>query len=413
MAGITIQATPVFKKLKEAYDQKKEFGKRKYRGYVLSGGSRSSKSWSIMQLLLVYCQENAYKNKNILVARQRYSDLKDTIMTDFFNMLEEYGLYREENHSRSHPQSYRYLGNTIHFRGLDAKGAHGEKRNVIWLNEAFEVDFDAFRQLNQRLTDFFIMDYNPCFTEHWILESVQTRSDVFYSHSTMLDNPFLEEEIRKEILAYNPLNPINVKNGTADDYMWQVYGLGIGASPEGVIFKYVDWIDEFPEQLPYSMGMDFGYTNDPTALVKVAVDGKDIYAMEMCYEPIDNPQAISEMLRGIEIPRSTLIIADSNDKYVSPIRGAMEMVKDLKQMGWNIKKVKKTQDIVYWINKLKEYRIHIVRTTNFKKEQEHYRWRTVNGIKVNQPIDRYNHLWDALRYNIMGASKLSRKRFWN
>ena len=81
-------------------------------------------------MLLVYCQDNAYKNKNILIARQRYSDLKDTVMTDFFNMLVEYGMYKEENHTRSHPQSYTHLGNTFYFRGLDAKGCAWRKKEM-------------------------------------------------------------------------------------------------------------------------------------------------------------------------------------------------------------------------------------------------------------------------------------------
>ena len=147
-----------------------------------------------------------------------------------------------------------------------------KKRNVVWINEAFETEQDAFRQLNQRLTDFFIMDYNPCFTEHWILDSIRTRPDVFFHHSTMLDNPFLPDAIRSEILAYDPSNPVNVQNGTASDYHWQVYGLGIGAKLEGIIFPYVTWLTEFPKDLSYSYSMDFGYVNDPSVLVKIHID---------------------------------------------------------------------------------------------------------------------------------------------
>jgi PBSX family phage terminase large subunit len=412
--GVELRAGKVFDDLHQAYLSKK------YDGYVLSGGSRSGKSYAIIQFILLYCQYNAKKNKDVLIARQQYSDLKKTIMKDFFNILKEYGMYKEENHVKSHPQQYKHYNTTIYFSGLDSGGAHGEAHDVVWINEAFEADLDAFRQLNQRLNEFFIMDYNPCFTEHWIIDTILSRPKIYKSHSTMLDNPFLPQRIIDEIKAYDPSNPRNIANGTADDFMWQVYGLGIGAQPEGVIFKYVDWIDEFPQNLDYWYGLDFGYISDPTALVKTAIYGKDLFLEEKCYEPIDSPQAISEMLDGIGIERYLPIIADSSDKYVSATKGGMEMVKDLKRLGWNIDKVRKTQDIVYWINKMKEFRIHIVRTvrkangeidkSNFLKEQQQYRWRSVNGIQINQPIDKYNHLFDASRYSIMKNKAMKRQR---
>jgi phage terminase large subunit len=384
--------------------------------FLLEDGTvvhNSGKSFAIIQLLLVYAQENAKKRKDVLIARQQYSDLKKTIMKDFFALLMDYGMYKEENHVKSHPQSYKHLNTTFYFSGLDSGGAHGEAHDVVWINEAFEADLDAFRQLNQRLREFFILDYNPCFTEHWIIDTILNRPTVFFHHSTMLDNPFLPDRIIREILAYDPSNPENVKNGTADDFMWQVYGLGIGASPEGVIFKYVNWIDEFPKHLPYWYGADWGFTQDPLAIVQTAIDGMNIYFWERCYEPVDNPTAVSEMMHAIGIERYIPIIADSSDKYVSATKGGVEMVKDLKQMGWNISKVRKTKDKIYWIHKLKEYKIHIVRTSNFKKEQEHYRWRLVNGIQVNQPVDKYNHLWDAALYSLMGNKSRNKKRFWN
>jgi PBSX family phage terminase large subunit len=114
-------------------------------------------------------------------------------MKDFFRMLEDYGLYKEENHIKSHPQSYKHFDTTIYFSGLDSGGAHGEAHDVVWINEAFEAEKDAFDQLDQRLREFFIFDYNPCFTEHWIKDTILTQPDVYFSHSTQLDNPFLEQ----------------------------------------------------------------------------------------------------------------------------------------------------------------------------------------------------------------------------
>jgi len=385
-----------------------------YEGFVLPGGSRSSKTWSIIQFLISYCFRNNGKRKNILIARQQYSDLKDSVMKDFFDILNLYGIYRDENHLKSNPQKYILYGNTISFSGLDTSGAHGKKYDVVWINEAFEAEKEAFDQLEMRLTEFFILDYNPCFTEHWILSNVITRKEVWLAPiSTQLNNPWLEQRIRNKILSYDPSNPINIQQGTAEDYMWQVYGLGIGAQPQGIIYKYVDWITEFPKNVDYGYGLDFGYSTDPLALTKCAIVGNDFYIQELCYEPIETPGLISEMLKGNGIEKHRPIIADSSDKFVSTQYGSFEMVNDLKKLGWNVHKVKKTNDVVYWIGKVKEYKLHIVITKNSKTEIENYRWRSINGIQVNKPIDKWNHICDSFRYYLMGRGGKARKLYWD
>jgi len=413
----------------KAYRSKKV----KYKGYIMPGGSRSSKTISIIQFLMLYCQENENKGLEILIARQKYSDLKDTVMRDFIKFLAMYGFYKEKNHVRSHPQAYNLAGNTIYFRGLDAEGAHGEAYDVIWINEAFEADQDAFLQLNQRLRKFFILDYNPYFTEHWILSSLIEQKDIWVAQtSVVLDNPFNPARVRNEIMAYatskseryptvtDELIAENIRQGTADSFRWSVYGLGIGTVPEGVIFPFVNWIEphEFPRQLNYWFGLDFGFTNDPSAMVKIAIDGKDIYLEEMFYQSTETSDLLNEIMIAVGIEKNIPIIGDSSDKFVSSKYGGQEMVKDLHKLGWNIQKASKKGKKVEWIRKLKEYRINIVSSTsngdptNFKKEQQHYRWRTVNGIQVNDPIDAWDHLWTATFYGGV-LYKGRRKLYWD
>lgn len=384
-----------------------------YEGFVLPGGSRSSKTWSIIQFLISYCIKNNGKRKNILIARQQYSDLKDSVMKDFFDILNLYGIYVDANHLKSNPQKYILFGNTIHFSGLDTSGAHGKKYDVVWINEAFEADKEAFDQLEMRLTEFFILDYNPCFTEHWILSNVVTRSEVWVAPiSTQLNNPWLEQRIRNKILSYDPSNPINVQQGTADDYMWQVYGLGIGAQPQGIIFPYVDWITEFPSGLDYWYGEDFGFTNDPSAIVKIAQRGLDVYLEKKLYTPTETSDTLNEAMFAVGIEKYLPITADSSDKFVSAKYGAQEMVKDLQKYGWNIQKASKKGNKVDWIRKLKEFHLHIVISPEFKKEQQSYRWRTVNGIQINEPIDKFDHLWTSVFYGLI-LKQARRTRFRN
>ena len=115
---------------------------------------------------------------------------------------------------------------------------------------------------------------------------------------------------------------------------------------------------------------------------------------------------------AIGIEKYIPITADSSDKFVSAKYGAQEMVKDLQKYGWNIQKASKKGNKVDWIRKLKEYHLHIVISPEFKKEQQSYRWRTVNGIQINEPIDKFDHLWTSVFYGLI-LKQIRRSRFRN
>jgi phage terminase large subunit len=365
-------------------------------GFVFEGGSGSAKTWDIIQFLLYYCQVNKNKHKDILCFRQTYADLRKTVLKDFVNILYKYEMYEDSCFHKSPPVSYEYKGNIIYFTGLDSIGSHGERHDIIWGNEGMEIDYEAFRQLNQRCNEVFILDYNPYYTEHWIFNNITTRPDVKLCKTTQLDNPFLPKGQRDEILAYEP-TPENINNGTADDYMWKVYGLGQRTANVGIIFKLVNWIDSFPESIRTQWGLDFGYTNDPTCLTKVGISPGNVFAEIKCYEPIDNAYAISEMLKNAGVKRHEVITADSSDRYDD-----FEMVKDLRDLGWNIVKVNKGKGVKWRIGLLKKNKINIVHNINAKREQENYKWREINGILINEPVDKFNHFWDSLGYGYLG-----------
>ena len=369
--------------------------KQEKQGFVLEGGSGSAKTWDIIQFLIYYCQVNIDKNKDILIFRNTFADLRKTVIKDFEKILRRYELFELDKYRKSTPVSYNLFGNMIYFTGLDGAGAHGERHDIIWGNEAMELNFDDFRQLNQRCNEAFFLDYNPYYTEHWIYSNILTRPDTKYFRSTQLMNPFLPSGQRKEILAYKP-TPENIKNGTADDNLWKIYGLGLKGSVKGLIFNSVTWIDSFPK-CQYEYGLDFGFTNDPTALVRIGKQGLNLYLELLCYEPIDNAFAISEMLTNLKIEKWLPITADSADKY-----NDSSMVMQLRDLGWKINKVNKGKGILWRIGMMKKYKIHIVRNTNAKREQENYKWREINGQHINEPIDKFNHFWDAAGYGLLG-----------
>jgi PBSX family phage terminase large subunit len=358
----------------------------------------SGKSYDLMTFLIYYCQVNEQTPKDILIFRQTYSDLKKSILKDFLKMLKHYGLYKDKNHVKSAPQSYKLYNSIIYFSGLDGMGSHGERHDVIWGNEAMELDFESFKQLNQRCNEVFFLDYNPCYTDHWIYSNILNRPDTKFKHSTLLENSFLPEGQRSEIMSYKPTKE-NIVNGTADDNMWNIYGLGLRTAVTGLIFNHIKWVDEMPRG-NYHYGLDYGFTNDPSALTKSLIDGNNWYLELLCYEPIDNSSAINDMLYNCGIKKYELITCDSMDRH-----NDNNMTIELRNMGWNVKKVNKGKGIVWRIGLMKKYKIHIVMNklaNHAKKESENYKWRTINGISINEPLDKYNHFWDSAGYNLIG-----------
>lgn len=364
--------------------------------FALEGSSGSGKTWGAIDFILDWNRKHSFENKLITIARQTYRDCSTTVMYDFIKRLKMIGWYNQKNHSQSHPQKYFLFGNQIDFIGLADNGQPSKRQDITWFNEGLETQLQTYQQYNQRTNDIFMMDWNPSCTEHWIFNNVLTRPDCYYKHSTYKQNRFLPEGQRQELDAYEPTAE-NIKNGTADDFMYQVYSLGLRASAKGLIFQHVNWIDKFPDDVHYQYGLDFGFTNDPTALVKCATKGKDDYYELLLYEPIDNAITLSDYMEKIGISKKRFITAESSDRY-----NDNNMVMDLRDLGWNINKVNKGKGLNWRLGIMKKNHINIVRNTNFKREQENYKWREVGGILLNEPIDKFNHAWDAAGYGKIG-----------
>lgn len=371
-----------------------ELLKCKGRIRVLEGGSRSSKTWSIIQFIILYCQ-TAAKNKQvkqITIARQKLTWLKLTILKDFKEIMMLYGLWNDNDFHKSE-MTYTLFGCEILFGGLDEpQKLHGRKQHIFWYNEAIEASKEDFDQLLMRTEEFGILDYNPSTTKHWIFEKVLTRPDVDFIHSTLLDNPFLPELIRKEILSYEP-TPENEANGTADENKWKIYGLGLRAQIEGLIFTNVGYVKEFPVVSKGGIGLDFGFTNDPTAIVRLGLAEGQVFAKELCYERGLTNSDICNRLEGAGVSKSELIVADSAEP---------KSIAEIRRMGWNIIGATKGHgSISNGIDILKRYRINITEdSVNFKKESENYTWKKDRATNqyLNIPIEAFNHCWDATRY---------------
>lgn len=358
------------------------------RGVILEGGSRSGKTYSTIHFLIKLCAEAA-EPLTINIIKETYNSFKTTIYDDFNAILPKIGQPSPFMVARDVP-SFRLLGSKINFLGADQPSKfHGAGCDYFWINEGLDVQQAIFDQLEMRCRAMWIVDYNPKVSDHWVYNRLEKRQDVRFVHSTALDNPFIGKWERVKILGYEP-TPANIEAGTADDYMWKVYGQGLRASMQGLVYPNVTWIDEFPaniERITY--GMDFGYTNSPTAIVKVGKEGQELYVQKLFYAPTDNAAGLAEAIRQLNIGDGHLW-ADSADPG---------MISDLRLKGIKLFAVNKFPgSIKYGIDLLKQHHLHAVRDADLGREFNNYKWREIGGVRLNEPIDDFNHALDAARY---------------
>ena len=403
-----------------------------FRGAGLEGSSRSGKTWSGVDIIIWLCLYYEPKGCTINIYRETYNEFKTTLYDDFKRRLDDYAL-PNPFHKSQEVKSFRIGKSRIYFLG---DGKHGGGCDYAFFNEVMFINQSVFDQTEMRCRKFWWADYNPSVTDHWFFDKVLTRPDVAFLRTTYLDNKHISPQERNKILSYDPWlpgsyivknsivmcynkltkkvepvtstnqpppHPTNIQNGTADEFMHKVYGLGLRGAMKGVIFPYVEWIDKFPEDKAPIYPNDFGFTTDPNALGKYAEDDYNIWIELLSYEPIETPEALGSLLTELGIdPAKDIIPCDSSDKYTGENKGTVEMVKGLKQQGFiNAYKISKTKSVMYWLNSMKTKKIHIVKNHLYKealKEQQNYRMKEIGGIAINQPIDKFNHMWDMARY---------------
>ena len=308
-------------------------------------------------------------------------------MRDFFEILESLDIYREANHNKSE-NTYTLNGNTFEFISLDQpQKIRGRKRKYLFCNEANELTWEDFFQLIIRTTGRVWLDFNPSDSFHWIYERLLPREDCTLIKSTYKDNPFLDATIIEELERLKD---------TDEDY-WRVYGLGERGMSRANIFQYHTG-EMQGDTIAY--GLDFGFTNDPTALVRVDKAGDNLYIKELLYTTGLTNQDISQELTKLGLTRYDEIWADSAEP---------KSIEELHRLGWNIKPTAKGSDsIMAGIDILKRHKLHITPdSSNVIKEMQNYKWKEdKNGNLLNRPIDQWNHAVDAIRYATF--NKLSR-----
>ena len=358
---------------------------------VEQGGTRSGKTYNILLFIIFhYCTNNT--NKIITICRKTFPSLRATVLRDFLQILNQHQLYNEEFHNKSNSE-YNLFGNLIEFTSLDqSQKIRGRKRDLLFINEGNELYIDDWRQLIFRTQERVILDFNPSDEYHWIYDQVLTREDCDFYKTTYLDNPFLEDVIKKEIERLKE----------TDDQYWQIYGLGERATSINTIFKYVE-VNKIPEDAKFiSYGADAGFTNDPSTLVSVYIKDYNLYIKEHLYRTMMTTLDIHNRFKEVGIDRQQIYFDSAEPRLIA----------ELRRMGWNIFPSLKGKDSVNaGIDLLKRYKIHITSdSTNAIQEFRNYKWKQDRtGRLTNMPEDKHNHITDAVRYATY--SILSRPNF--
>ncbi len=351
----------------------------KKRILALQGGARSSKTYSICQNQIN--ELRVTHSQKLSIFRKTLPAVKDTVQEDFLSILGTEKLYDRKAFNKTR-NDYNLHNNLVQFRSLDdPHKKRGSKRNRLWLNEANEFYHEDFKQLAMRTTGRIFLDYNPSDEFHWIYDHILTRDDCQFIKSTYLDNPFLEQEIVKEIERLK----------TTDENSWRIYGLGERGKSKETIFDNYSIIKEMPECEFYRIGVDFGY-NNPTAVIRVGIKDQDVYLDELLYKrKLTNTQLIKK-LDGL-VSSDDELIADSAE----PGR-----IEEMRIAGYNVNKAnKESGSVKNGIDALKSKKIYITENSlNIIKEIKNYKFR--KDLKTeeiyDEPVKFNDHAMDAMRY---------------
>lgn len=371
MTTLNLQASKVFEKNYNSTD----------RITLNVGSSRSSKTYSLLQMLITKALEEP-KPEVYTIARKTLPALKASAYRDFLEILNNGNVYSPNNHNKSE-LTYQ-LGNTlVEFISVDQfDKVKGRKRKHLYCNEANELTYQDINQLFLRTTGQIYLDLNPSHAEdHWIEEKIKTRDDVNIIHSTYKNNPFLDQQTIFEIERLKDTDP----------NLWRIYGLGEMGIAEARIFTHFQLCDTLPEVYGQRVyGLDFGF-NHPTALIEVREVDDVYYAKELVYESGLLNADLIEKIKTFNISPGDVIYCDhSRPDYIQEIQNA----------GFNAQKADKAVD--KGIDTVKTKKVFFTKdSTNALKESHSYSYKTTNDGKVlEEPVKVNDDAMDAFRYAV-------------
>jgi len=348
---------------------------------AVCGGTSASKTISILLILIDYAQ--SHEGELISIVSESFPHLKRGVQRDFLNIMKEQGYYDDDLWNRT---DYTYsfeTGSRIEFFSVDQPSkVRGPRRDVLFINEANNIPYEAYDQLEVRTKKIVWLDWNPT-NEYWFYTDVKDKPTVDFITLTYKDNEALDPAIVESIEARK-----------ANKNWWNVYGLGQLGEVEGKI--YTDWaiIDEVPHEARLERrGLDFGYTNDPASLVDIFYYNGGYILDERLYRKGMLNKQLADFINNLQDPQ-TLVMADSAEP---------KSIDELKLYGINVLPAQKGQGSVkQGIQYVQSKQISITkRSTNGIKEYRNYLWKTdKDGKIINEPEGGNDHFLDAVRYGM-------------
>lgn len=370
---------------------------------VHEGGTSSGKTYSTMQAYLTLTF-SAFGSLTTVVG-QDIPNLKKGPIRDAQTILADEPIF---NGRFEYNKSDRILTNIetdsqIEFNSYDdAQDAKSGKRDYAFFNEANGIPYDVYDAINVRTSKSTVIDFNPS-ARFWahdkIFPDVENRK---WYKSNYQHNPFIPKKIRDKILSYEP-TPENIARGTANEYRWKVYGLGELGRLEGLVFPNFKEVTEWPDEFKWEIfGLDFGFTNDPTALIQIRLAHGELFIRQLIYDKgLTNPDIVKRIYELETFDFKTEIVADSAEP---------KSIRELNDLGLNVTPAEKGSDsIMQGINLMQQYKLNIHHSAkDMIEEFSSYTWKKdKNGNPMNKPIDDFNHGIDAGRYALM--KKLNQK----
>ncbi|WNM18618.1 PBSX family phage terminase large subunit [Flavobacterium capsici] len=351
---------------------------------VVQGGTSAGKTYSIIQYLILYSLK---KKLQISIVAESIPVLKRGAYKDFIDIITSMGLYDESAHNKTDRTYHLNDSKFEFFSADDSKKLRGSRRDILFINEANNISFEAFNELNIRTKNFTFIDFNPT-SSFWAHSELIGKEGVDFTILTFRDNEYLDEKIKAEIES------MEAKALTSEYWAnrWKVMGLGQLGIQSGSVYK--DWseIEELPDDAELlGSGIDFGFTNDPTALVSVYRYDGEIIVDEIIYQKGLLNSQLANLIKGTNA-KNNIIYADSAEP---------KTIAELKSYGLNVLPVVKGKDsISYGIQLIQSQPIKITsRSTNLIKELQNYVWmKDKEGKDLSIPIDDFNHGLDGLRY---------------
>ena len=359
---------------------------------IIQGGTSAGKTFGILPILI----DRAAKTPNteISIVAESIPHLRRGCLRDFLKIMKWTRRYFDDRYNKSHLKYEFANGSFIEFFSADdSSKLRGARRDILYINECNNVTFEAYNELSIRTKKEVYLDFNPA-NEFWVHTELKDEDDADFIILTYKDNQGLDEGIVQQIEK----NRLKAKTSAYWRNWWTVYGEGKIGQLQGAVFTNYKIIDKIPSEARLlGIGLDFGYTNDPTSIIEIYKLNETRILNEVTYQTGLLNSDIAKLL-----PKNIPVYADSAEP---------KSIADIQRYGITIKGVTKGKDSINYGIDVMQREDYLVtsQSTNLIKELRSYCWDTdKTGKRLNKPIDNFNHALDAVRYHEMETLGMNR-----